>query len=50
MQPTDRGMCCAFNKEKADKMFKASRYQEQIIKMDSNDKMNSYENSSVPDW
>ena len=37
MQPTDRGMCCSFNKEKAEDMFKESRYQEHVMKMNEQD-------------
>ena len=50
MHPTDRGMCCSFNKEKADKLFKESRYRDQMIRMNSYDKMNSLEESSIPEW
>ena len=49
-QPTDRGMCCSFNKEKADKMFQESRYREQIEKLTDQDKTLSAEDSAVPDW
>ena len=31
--PTDRGMCCTFNMEKADKMFEKSQYSEMITMM-----------------
>ena len=50
MQPTDQGMCCTFNKEKADEMFKASRYRDQITKLTDQDKMKSRYDSRVPDW
>ena len=30
MQPTDRGMCCSFNMEKAEKIFQMSKYSELI--------------------
>ena len=50
MHPTDRGMCCSFNKQKADMMFKESRYQEQNVRMNDQDKMHSFEDSGVPDW
>ena len=49
-QPTDRGMCCSFNKETADKMFKESLYKEQIEKLTHQDKTLSAEDSAVPDW
>ena len=35
--PTDRGMCCSFNVDAADKMFKSSEYQKMIIKMQEQD-------------
>ena len=50
LHPTDKGMCCAFNKQKADEMFFASRYQEQIKRLTDQDKKKSREDSRVPDW
>ena len=50
MHPTDRGMCCAFNKQKADEMFKVNRYQEQIMYLTEQDRNKSYENADVPSW
>ena len=50
MHPTDRGMCCSFNKHKADMIFKESRYQKQMMRMNLQDKMYSFEDSGVPDW
>ena len=50
MYPTDRGMCCTFNKQRADEMFKASRYQEEVTKLSSQDKESSFEDSAVPPW
>ena len=50
MQPTDRGMCCSFNKAKADEMFSESRFKEQMEKMTVQDKENSMEESKLPDW
>ena len=32
MQPTDRGMCCSFNMEKAERIFQKSKYTEVISK------------------
>ena len=49
MQPTDQGMCCTFNKEKADEMFKPSPYQEQITRLTDQDKKNSRFDAKVPD-
>ena len=50
MQPTDQGMCCTFNKERADEMFKASSYQERITQLTAQDKKNSRFGSKVPEW
>ena len=50
MYPTDRGMCCTFNKQKADDMFKQSRYQDQLQRLSSQDKDLSFENSGLPSW
>ena len=50
MQPTDRGMCCSFNKEKAEKMFRESRYQEHITKMNAQDEAMSMGGSRLPEW
>ena len=50
MYPTDRGMCCTFNKQKADDMFKQSRYQDQLQRLSSQDKDLSFENSVLPSW
>ena len=48
--PTDRGMCCSFNKQKAEEMFKESRYQHQLKRLNDQDKRLSFEKSTVPDW
>ena len=50
MHPTDRGMCCAFNKQRADEMFKVNRYQEQIMKLTEQDRNKSLEDATVPSW
>ena len=31
-------------------IFRESRYQEQMMRMNDQDKMNSFEDSGVPDW
>ena len=36
--PTDQGMCCTFNMEAAENMFKMGPYQEMIMKMQAKDK------------
>ena len=50
MQPTDQGMCCSFNKEKADEMFRDGRYRENLKKMTAQDEANSMEDSKLPEW
>ena len=50
MHPTNRGMCCTFNKQKADEMFRANRYQKQLTKLTEQDKGNSLEDSTIPEW
>jgi hypothetical protein len=50
MFPTDRGMCCSFNMEKADKMFRQSKYTEMMNKLMDRDRSKSFEDSTVPSW
>ena len=50
MYPTDRGMCCTFNKQKANEMFKRTRFQEQLDRLSGQDKDLSFENSATPPW
>ena len=50
MQATDWGMCCSFNKERADKMFKEGRYLAATQNMNSQDKTWAVDGSNVPEW
>ena len=50
MHPSDGGMCCSFNKKKADEMFKENRYQENMKMLTAQDKELSRENSEIPSW
>ena len=50
MHPSDRGMCCSFNKEKADEMFKQNRYRENMEFLRDQDKRLSREKSDIPPW
>ena len=50
MQPTDRGMCCSFNKEKAEEMFTEGRYQEHLMKMIAQDATQAMGGSGMPEW
>ena len=49
MQTTDRGMCCSFNKEKAEEMFKEGRYQEHVTRMNVQDETMGVGGSSLPE-
>jgi hypothetical protein len=50
--PTDQGMCCTFNMDAAEKMFKDSKYQDMISFMQDRDKTLSYDkDDKMPlDW
>ncbi len=50
--PTDQGMCCTFNMDKAESMFKESAYQEMIMMMQTRDKNLSYDRDAKTayDW
>ena len=43
MFPTDQGMCCTFNLDKAEKMFKDGKYKDMVQKMQNRDKSLSYD-------
>ena len=50
MQPTDQGMCCSFNKQKAEEMYVKGRYQEHVIKMTEQDANEARAGSMLPEW
>ena len=50
MQPTDQGMCCSFNKEKAEEMFMEGRYKEHLINMIAQDENQAMGDSQLPEW
>ena len=50
MRPTDRGMCCSFNTEKVDSIFREGKYTAQVQKLEEQDKAHAFEESEVPDW
>ena len=50
MQPTDQGMCCSFNKQKAEEMYVEGRYQEHVIKMTEQDAKQARAGSTLPEW
>ena len=49
-RPTDRGMCCSFNMEKAEEVFKASQYGEMISSMQTQDVLLGFEGDDLPEW
>ena len=49
-RPTDQGMCCSFNMEKADQILKKSRYSEAISEMQYNDAESAFETKHRPRW
>ena len=50
MFPTDRGMCCSFNMERAETMFRESQYRERIDSLTRRDKGLTFDSSAVPGW
>ena len=49
-RPTDRGMCCSFNIEKAEKILKDSKYSYAISSRQKDEKDKGFEMSEVPEW
>ena len=45
-RPTDRGMCCSFNMEKAEEIFKTSTYANLVKTMHEQDLSNRYWNNT----
>ena len=43
MQPTDRGMCCSFNMEAAEKIYKESQYTRSLRELQTQDKKLSFQ-------
>ena len=48
--PTDHGMCCIFNMDEAETIFKDSEYTRFVIEQNIRDKNNSFQNVTPPDW
>ena len=48
MVPTDSGMCCAFNKRKAQDVFHSSKYSRIIKELERLEDQNAFEGSEVP--
>ena len=49
-RPTDRGMCCAFNMEKAENIFRKSKYESALSKYQEQDIRLGFDNSTLPSW
>lgn len=49
-RPTDRGMCCSFNMEKAENILKESKYAYAISSRQEDEKERGFEVSEVPEW
>ena len=48
--PTDRGMCCAFNLQRAEKIFVQSNFAKNVQNLQGQDKKNSYVSGKKPKW
>ena len=49
-RPTDRGMCCSFNAEKAEKMYRKGKYGDMVSSMQKQDIRGSFDDTSLPSW
>ena len=49
-RPTDRGMCCTFNMEKAEEIFQKSKYATLVSAMQIKDAKNSFDDYEQPLW
>ena len=49
-RPTNQGMCCTFNMEKADEILKNSKYTDVISKRQMDDAENAFDPAEVPEW
>ena len=49
-QPTDRGMCCSFNMEKAEQLLKRSKYRDVIMARQKYDSEHGFDPSKKPQW
>jgi hypothetical protein len=43
-------MCCSFNMQKADEMFRQSKYTKMMDRLMKRDQSNTFEDSTVPKW
>ena len=49
-QPTDRGMCCSFNIEKAEELLKKSKYTDVIVARQKYDSEHGFDSNNKPQW
>lgn len=49
-RPTDKGLCCSFNMEKAENILKDSKYREAVILRQMEDTNNGFEVGEKPNW
>ena len=49
-RPTDQGMCCSFNMEKAENIFQESMYKDAIVMRQREDEINGFEIGEHPRW
>ena len=48
--PTDRGMCCSFNKKNADEIFSGKMYTTEFLKNRGDDRALSFQNTTLMKW
>ena len=49
-RPTDRGLCCSFNIESAENVFKESKYKQAITSRQTEDTQNGFDTGEKPNW
>ena len=49
-RPTDQGMCCSFNMERAETLFKASNYSNAVSTLQEEELQNVFEKGGIPSW
>ena len=48
--PTDRGMCCAFNKDPLNEIFNGKLYVDLALEMQDSDRQAAFMDTTLPDW
>ena len=48
--PTDQGMCCTFNIQATEDIFQGKYFAQMVEEHQTEDKQNSFENSTPPEW